>query len=83
VKCPVLALIGSKDLQVSPRENLTAIASALKSGGINDYKVVEIPNLNHLFQTSSTGLPGEYGTIEETMSPEVLELISKWIIQHQ
>jgi pimeloyl-ACP methyl ester carboxylesterase len=83
VKCPVLALIGSKDLQVSPRENLTAIASALKSGGNNDYKVVEIPNLNHLIQTSSTSLPGEYGTIEETMSPEVLELISKWIIQHQ
>ena len=82
-KCPVLALNGAKDLQVPPQENLAAIESALKSGGNKDYKVVEIPNLNHLFQTSGTGLPGEYGTIDETMSPVALNLISGWIIQHR
>jgi hypothetical protein len=80
-KCPVLALGGAKDLQVPARENLAAIEAALKSRGNKQYKVVEIPNLNHLFQTSATGMPAEYGTIEETISPVALNLISNWIGQ--
>ena len=40
--------------------------------------VREIPNANHLFQTAKTGKVNEYGEIEETISPEVLSIISKW-----
>jgi fermentation-respiration switch protein FrsA (DUF1100 family) len=83
MKCPVLALIGANDLQVPPRENLAAIESALKAGGNKDFKVVEVPKLNHLFQTSTTGLPAEYSSIEETISPVALNLISDWIAQHR
>ncbi len=79
VKCPVLALNGEKDLQVAADENLAAIEKALRSGGNNSYTIMSIPGLNHLFQHCTTGLPAEYGEIEETFSPEVLKIISDWI----
>jgi hypothetical protein len=34
-----------------------------------------------LFQTSQTGLLNEYGKIEETISPQVLETIADWILK--
>jgi uncharacterized protein len=74
VKCPVLAIIGEKDLQVPPKENLPPIEEALKKGGNKNFTVKELPGLNHLFQTAETGSPLEYGKIEETMSPLALEL---------
>jgi uncharacterized protein len=80
VKCPVLALNGEKDLQVSAHENLTAIQKALKSGGNMNVKIVSLEGLNHLFQHCSSGLPAEYGNIEETFSPEALIIISDWIL---
>lgn len=79
VKCPVLAVIGEKDLQVPPKENLPAIEDALKRGGNKNFKVTELPNLNHLFQTSQFGTISEYGIIEETMSPPALETMLNWL----
>lgn len=79
VKCPVLALNGEKDLQVPPKENLEAIKKALTEGGNKNFKTIEIPGLNHLFQHCKTGLVAEYAQIEETISPEVLEIINNWI----
>lgn len=79
VKCPVLAVIGEKDLQVPPKENLPAIEDALKRGGNKNFKVTELPNLNHLFQTSQFGTISEYGIIEETMSPQALETMLNWL----
>ena len=81
VKCPVLAINGEKDLQIPPKENLSAIEEALKSGGNQDYTIKELPNLNHLFQTAQTGLPTEYAKIEETISPNALKLIGDWILE--
>ncbi|MFN2513741.1 MAG: alpha/beta hydrolase family protein [Pyrinomonadaceae bacterium] len=82
VRVPVLAITGERDLQVVPAgENLAAIAEALKAGGNKDSTVVEVPKLNHLFQTSETGSPAEYGRIEETISPDVLRLIGDWIVK--
>ncbi len=37
------------------------------------------PNLNHLFQHAQTGAVSEYSTIEETVSPEVLQDIVGFI----
>ena len=79
VKCPVLALNGAKDLQVPPNENISAIATALKKGGNKKVTTKIFPNLNHLFQESDTGLPSEYGIIEQTIAPIVLEEITSWI----
>jgi pimeloyl-ACP methyl ester carboxylesterase len=80
VKCPVLAVNGGRDLQVAAKENLAAISAALQKGGNKNVTVREYPGLNHLFQESKTGLPDEYGLIEQTFSPEVLKDIADWII---
>lgn len=82
VTCPVLAITGSKDLQVPPKENLAAIRAALTTGGNKDFLVKELPGLNHLFQTCKTGSPAEYGMIQETVSPAALKLMADWIIKH-
>ena len=79
--CPVLVLNGQKDLQVSPEQNLPPIRKALTAGGSKSFEIVELPGLNHLFQTAKTGGIGEYAEIEETMSPAVMEKISSWVLK--
>lgn len=81
VQVPVLALNGELDLQVPPAENLAAIEAALTEGGNEAFVVRELPGLNHLFQTAETGAPAEYSRIEETMSPEAMELVVQWILE--
>jgi fermentation-respiration switch protein FrsA (DUF1100 family) len=77
----VLAINGEKDLQVPPKENLSAIKEALQTGGNENFTIKELPGLNHLFQTAQTGVPAEYAKIEETISPVALKIISDWILQ--
>lgn len=79
IACPVLALVGEKDVQVSSKRNLPAIESALKEVDNNVNFVKEIPGANHLFQTAKTGKVTEYVEIEETISPDVLVLVLNWI----
>jgi pimeloyl-ACP methyl ester carboxylesterase len=79
LQCPVLALNGEKDQQVSAKMNLPAIRAAFDASGNHRTEVLELPGLNHLFQHSQTGALLEYGKIEETFSPEALQLISDWI----
>jgi fermentation-respiration switch protein FrsA (DUF1100 family) len=81
VKCPVLAINGSKDMQVVARENLPAIEEALQAGGSSNFLIKELEGLNHLFQTADTGDESEYGKIEETFSPVAMKLIADWILQ--
>jgi fermentation-respiration switch protein FrsA (DUF1100 family) len=80
VSVPVLALNGTLDLQVPPDPNLARIREAVERGGNPDVTTVRLEGLNHLFQKASTGLPSEYGRIEETMDPEVLRLVADWIL---
>src|SRR6266403_3151384 len=80
--CPVLALNGEKDLQVSPKENLAKIQKALQDGGNKDFQTLELPGLNHLLQHSATGLPNQYGEILETVAPEALNAVSDWVLKH-
>jgi uncharacterized protein len=79
VKCPVLAINGEKDLQVPPKENLTAIESSLKKGKNKNVTCKEFAGLNHLFQECTTGAPSEYAIIAQTFSPAVLEEMVQWI----
>jgi len=82
IKCPVLAIIGSKDTQVLPDLNMPEIKKALIAGGNKDFKMVEIAGLNHLFQECETGAMGEYISIQETFNPKALSEIGDWISQH-
>ncbi len=81
VKCPVLAVNGELDIQVLPKENLAEIEKALKDGKNPDFTIQEFPKLNHLFQTAKTGMVSEYGHIEETFAPAVLEAVTAWILK--
>ena len=68
---------GDKDCQVISQLNLSGIRKALPKNKKTVIK--EYPSLNHLFQHCQTGLVDEYGDIEETFSPEVLNDIAVWI----
>lgn len=76
-RCPVFALNGDRDCQVISTLCLPALRQLLPASKNNLIK--EYPGLNHLFQHCTTGLPTEYGQIEETISPEVLSDIAAWI----
>lgn len=75
--CPVMVLNGTMDTQVRPRLNLDRIKSLLPHNAKNSIK--EYDGLNHLFQHCTTGFADEYGTIEETMSEDVMKDIAGWI----
>ena len=77
IKCPVMALNGSKDLQVIATQNLPALRRTLPKNKRNVIK--EYEGLNHLFQHCTTGLPDEYFKIEETFSEEVINDIIAWV----
>jgi fermentation-respiration switch protein FrsA (DUF1100 family) len=77
---PLLAIGGSLDTQVPASENLAAIRAAATLS--TDVTVRELAGLNHLFQAAKTGAFAEYVTIEETMSPAVLDLLGEWIVVH-
>lgn len=77
IKCPLMAINGTKDLQVDAEANLGVVERLLPSA-----KVVRYDNLNHLFQECQTGMANEYGVIEQTIAPHVLDDILNWIKQN-
>lgn len=79
--CSVLALNGSKDVQVLPKINLENIKLAFEKGRNKDFTIEELEGLNHLFQTAETGNVDEYKMIEETFSPSALSIIKDWILE--
>lgn len=76
IKCPVLALNGTKDTQVDCDANTTRIEKGLANC---KHSIKKIDGVNHLFQHCNTGIVTEYQQIEETISPEVLQEVAKWI----
>lgn len=82
IKCPVLAIAGSKDLQVLPDLNIPEIKKALSEGGNPDFEIVVLDGLNHLFQKCETGSMNEYISIQETFNPLALQRIGDWIVAH-
>lgn len=77
IECPVMAVNGSKDVQVDAHDNLSALRKGLKTNKKNLIK--EYEGLNHLFQHCTTGQTTEYRLIEETFAPEVMQDIVDWI----
>lgn len=81
ITVPVLAIQGELDLQVDADQNLPQVRAALEAGGNPDVTVRRLPGLNHLFQRARTGSPSEYFQLEETLAPEVLDLVAQWILE--
>jgi uncharacterized protein len=82
LKTPVLVLYGEKDLQVPPKANLPLVKKVFTDSGNTDAASTQLPDLNHQFQHCFSGSPAEYAAIEETFSPQALQLISDWILHH-
>ena len=75
----VLAINGSKDIQVFPTENLNGIEKALKKSKSPFYTTAEVEGLNHLFQTCKTCKTSEYAELEETFSPVAMQVMIDWL----
>ena len=83
LKCPVLAINGSADIQVPAIPNLRGIETKLKKGGNKHVTVKQFEGLNHLFQKCTKCTVAEYGELATTIEPEVLETIGDWLVaQH-
>lgn len=78
ITVPVWAGFGGKDVQVNAAINQGSLEKLLDKNA--NRKIKTYPGLNHLFQTAKTGAVSEYGEIEETFSPEVMEDIAAWIL---
>lgn len=75
--CPALVINGGLDTQVDAKLNTSIIRSLAPDADIRI-----IPRLNHLMQQAITGEGFEYGQIQETISPVVLEIIVNFILKH-
>ncbi len=78
LRCPTLAIWGGNDVQVQPELNRSKIVRAIGRNQSLDAQLEILPGLNHLLQSSTTGLPEEYEEIEETISPSALRVIRIW-----
>ena len=81
IKCPVLALNGTNDLQVAADENLPAIAHGLQAAHNRDATTRALPQLNHFLQTDPAA-KADYANIEETVAPVALQAIGDWLTAH-
>ncbi|NUS91800.1 MAG: alpha/beta fold hydrolase, partial [Nocardia sp.] len=77
LRIPVLAVFGSKDVQVPPAQNEQPMRGLL--GGDPAATVTVLEGLNHLMQPAGTGLPAEYASIETTIDPVALDTITGWL----
>lgn len=81
VQVPTLAIYGKLDLQVPAVQSSGVMEGLLRRAGNEDVTVVSLGDANHLMQPSIAGEFPEYGRIETTMKPEVLELITDWLTE--
>ncbi|WP_223786758.1 alpha/beta hydrolase family protein [Marinicella meishanensis] len=79
VSTPLLALNGELDVQVAAESNLAGIERSLQAAQHPDFTIQALPQLNHLFQTSTTGATSEYVQIEETFAPAALQAMVNWL----
>ncbi len=81
INSPVMLIIGDNDKQVNATANIQAAENILPKAVKAKSLLKAYPTLNHLFQPSETGSPGEYAKIETTISEEVLDDITSWMIK--
>lgn len=79
ISAKVLAVNGGSDIQVLSKQNLAGIASALKESSSKQFEIKEFPGLNHLFQECKACTVAEYGELQQTISPVVLDYLSSWL----
>jgi len=81
ITIPMLVLNGDKDLLVTPDENLEVIKNCLDKAGNTQYKIVRIPDHNHMFQHCKECTQVEITKLPEAISEETLTIIGEWLLQ--
>lgn len=76
---PVLAILGALDLQVPLVQNAPAMRRILGARRDALSATHTLPGVNHMMQPASTGLMNEYIEIEQTIAPEVLVTMDRWL----
>jgi pimeloyl-ACP methyl ester carboxylesterase len=77
IQVPVLAIFGSKDLQVPGYQSEPALRGALPKE--TPVLVATIAGANHLFQQAITGAPSEYAVLKKEFHPEFLKTLKEWL----
>lgn len=75
LKVPLFAATGSEDTQVPPVSNLAGFNAYSEASS----QVSSMGGLNHLMQTCKTCSIEEYGSLEETFSVELMDIMVTWI----
>lgn len=75
LSCPALIIYGGRDKQVPALLNAPVARKLVPGATVKEYR-----ELNHLMQHAQSGEVEEYGRIEETFAPEVLEDITAFIL---
>lgn len=79
LNCKVMAYYAEKDVQVPAKENIAMFNKIAKTYKKRNFEVETIIGVNHLFQKCSTCLPQEYGNLEETLNPQYLDSLKKYL----
>jgi pimeloyl-ACP methyl ester carboxylesterase len=79
LKIPILALNGNKDTDVESKSNLNGIRNTLKKSGNENFKIVELKNVNHFFQVSKDNKIENLYFNTDTFSKVALKEIGQWI----
>ncbi|UPL49479.1 alpha/beta hydrolase family protein [Hymenobacter sublimis] len=79
VKCPVLLLGGSNDLQVDPSQNMGPLKQGLKNAKV---KSAKLAGVNHWFQPEMKDWPLVNGEQAPTFSPKTLTTVREWIFEN-
>jgi uncharacterized protein len=77
VKVPVFAAFGALDVQATASLNEVPMREALSRSPTVTFKTYA--SANHLFQSSRTGLPDEYPSLEKAFVPGLLDDMTTWI----
>jgi esterase/lipase len=80
INIPTLVINGKTDVQVWWEDNTQGIKNIVNDAGHQDIEVITYHQLNHLFQTSESGLPLEYASNEETFNESVMRDIAAFIL---
>lgn len=79
LEIPVLAIGGERDFVAPPDHHLANIERILAQAPSSDITITVFPRLNHLLQEAETGLPIEYASLQNSLSPDALITVSEWI----
>lgn len=80
IKAPVLAIAGDRDWIANPDKIFPILDNAFKKGKNQDYTLLKLENINHMFQECKSGAIAECAALSESLSPKVVAIILDWII---